>query len=98
MHYGVDLGPMGELWREAMQERGGGYSRRTADDDAERSFWREFMARMNMRGQSPRKLQISLARRSMIPFWSLALAGAITPLTWQGTAAGCAAWTFRRMF
>lgn len=44
MHYGVDLGPMGELWREAMQERGGGYSRRTADDDAERSFWREFMA------------------------------------------------------
>lgn len=27
-----------------MQERGGGYSRRTADDDAERSFWREFMA------------------------------------------------------
>ena len=44
MHYGVDLGPMGELWREAMQERGGGYSRRTADDDSERSFWREFMA------------------------------------------------------
>lgn len=39
------LGPMGDLWREAMQDRVGGYSLRTIDDEAERAFWHSFMSR-----------------------------------------------------
>ncbi len=39
------LGPMGDLWRQAMRDQIDGYSLRTVDDGAEREFWRGFMAR-----------------------------------------------------
>ncbi len=44
MHYGVSYPSFGDLWREAMREKGSGlYSERTRNDEAERAFWHEVM-------------------------------------------------------
>lgn len=43
MHYGVKMENWGNKWRSAMEEPGGGYSRRTLDDEEEKRFWHTFM-------------------------------------------------------
>lgn len=42
MHYGVDLGNMESLWKQALCELDGSRSVRSCDDEAERAFWHDY--------------------------------------------------------
>ncbi|MGI6671843.1 MAG: class I SAM-dependent methyltransferase [Christensenellales bacterium] len=51
MHYGVKLPDVDMLWEVAVRQTDGSLSERTANDDAERAFWKENMR--NRQGYAP---------------------------------------------
>lgn len=43
MLHGTEMPSFGDIWRKMQREPDGSFSKRTADDDAERAFWKQFM-------------------------------------------------------
>lgn len=43
MLHGTEMPDFGDIWRRMQREPDGSFSKRTADDDAERAFWKQFM-------------------------------------------------------
>ena len=59
MHYGVDLGDMQSLWKNALHEMDGSCCLRSRDDSVEKIFWKQYL--LNKKDYHPDEYSIPLA-------------------------------------
>ena len=58
MLYGTEMPDFGDIWRSLQKESDGTISQRTADDDAERRFWKQYMRNCGDGGKDEYSIRI----------------------------------------